>query len=89
MNKKELIWSRMDELIMSDNVSDSERKIFVEAKQKISKGQDSEAVAGKLKIQLSLLSLKKQLSPDVVPFFTELSRVYLGYGRRDNISIIS
>lgn len=59
MDKKELIWSRMDELIMSDNVSDSERKIFVEAKQKISKGQDSEAVAGKLKIQLSLLSLKK------------------------------
>ena len=61
MNKKELIWSRMDELIMSDNVSDSERKIFVEAKQKITKGQDSEAVAGKLKTQLSLLSLKKQL----------------------------
>lgn len=85
MNKKETLWSQMDELITSDKITDQERKIFLDAKTKLNQNINDEAVAAQLKSQLSILAMKKLLSSSIVPFFTELSRLYLGYGRRGNV----
>lgn len=77
----------MDDLIVSDTISDNEKEILSAAKSELNKHRNDEAVAAKLKSQLSLLAMKKKLSASVVPFFTELSQLYLGYGRRGNISL--
>lgn len=87
MNKKEVLWKKMDDLIAIPNISNTEKDLFIQAKTDLKNGKTDEFVASGLKSKLSLLSMKKQLSPDVVPFFTELSRLYLGYGSRDNITL--
>jgi len=84
---KDQLWEEMNNLISSSEISEKERNLFVTAKTELDKGTDDQRVASTLKGGLSFLSLKHQLSDSSVPFFTELSRLYLGYGRRDNITI--
>lgn len=87
MNKRASLWSQMDELIKSEELSAEEKEILSDAKAQLNNNVDDEKVAAQLKSRLSFLSIKGSLSATVVPFFTELSRLYLGYGRRGNISI--
>ncbi|KRL36422.1 bacteriocin immunity protein [Liquorilactobacillus uvarum] len=85
MRKQALIWEKMDELISDTNLTDAERKLFIEARHSLDEGKYDQAVAARLKNQLSLLSFNASLSAKTLPFFTELSQLYLGYGRKDNI----
>ncbi|WP_311406815.1 bacteriocin immunity protein [Liquorilactobacillus uvarum] len=85
MKKQALIWEKMDELISDTNLTDAERKLFIEARNSLDEGKYDQAVAAHLKNQLSLLSFNASLSAKTLSFFTELSQLYLGYGRKDNI----
>jgi len=85
--KKKALWSKMDELIVSDEITDKESEILLAAKVKLNKNIDDEVVAAQLKSRLQVLSMRRLMSSSVVPFFTELTRLYLGFGRRDNIVI--
>lgn len=85
-DKKKVFWNQMDELIGDVNASQNERKVFLNAKKELDNGKNDQAVAEELKSKLSFLALKNELSPKSISFFSELSRLYLGYGRRDMIN---
>ncbi|WP_082231085.1 bacteriocin immunity protein [Schleiferilactobacillus harbinensis] len=87
MSKKSQLWAAMDQLIADQGLSAAEHQVLLMAHNELSSGKYDEAVVAQLKSQLSQISFKTRLSPKIVPFFTELSRLYLGYGRRDNISL--
>ncbi|KRM96016.1 hypothetical protein FC19_GL001082 [Liquorilactobacillus aquaticus DSM 21051] len=86
MKNRILIWEELDELISDNSLKNAERELFINARNNLNKGKNEQFVAAHLKSQLSFLSFKTPLSAKAVSFFTELSQVYLGYGRRDNIS---
>ncbi|MCC7666658.1 bacteriocin immunity protein [Liquorilactobacillus satsumensis] len=86
MKKQDLLWEKMNKLIENSNIPESERVLFVKAREELDKGTIDQTVAAHLKSKLSFLSFKKPLSKETVAFFKELSRLYLGFGRRDNIS---
>ncbi|KRN53653.1 hypothetical protein IV84_GL001866 [Pediococcus damnosus] len=86
MKKKVAIWSEMDNLIKDSGTPERERELFLRARKELDQGKNEQAVAAQLKSGLSFLSFKEKLSPKTVSFFTEISRLYLGYGRRDMIN---
>ncbi|AVK61837.1 bacteriocin immunity protein [Lactobacillus sp. CBA3605] len=82
MKKKIDILNTLDVLIKDPTISKVERQLLSDAKLALAKGIYDEKVAATLKSQLSKLALAKNLTPVLVPFFTELSRQYLGTGKR-------
>ncbi|MEX0379829.1 hypothetical protein AB3K25_09755 [Leuconostoc sp. MS02] len=86
-NKKQQLWDNMSTLIKDDTLSQMETDILVIADKALRGGIDDRRIARNLKHELSFLSFNQPLSKNMVPFFSELSRLYLDYGRRDNISI--
>jgi len=86
MTAKKKLWKYANELVRSHDLSDDEKSLLNKAIKDLNNGEDDQRVAAHLKSSLSQLSFKSELSKNMVPFFSELSRLYLGYGRRDNIS---
>ena len=81
------VLTTLNQLINDHTVSTAERTLLLTAYEGLAKHQPAERVAAELKSGLAVLALQRQLTPTVGPFFTELSREYLGFGRRGNINL--
>lgn len=82
------VLTTLDQLIQDQTISDAERNLLLTAHAHLAKRQPAERVAAELKAGLSILALNRQLTPTIGPFFTELSREYLGFGRRGNVNLL-
>lgn len=91
MNSKKIqFWQMVNEVATDSNsdISRQEREILAHANQNMENGIDDIKVAEDLKYKLSEQFLTQgSLSARLVPIQSELLRLYLGYGRRDNISL--
>lgn len=85
--KRPTCLNQVAELSQRPEISPIERQFLVAAQTALDHGQYDELVAKQLKQQLSVLAIKRQLTPAMTTFFVELSRQYLGYGQRGMISL--
>ncbi|ADG40241.1 MULTISPECIES: hypothetical protein [Leuconostoc] len=88
--KKTQFWQMVNEIATdsSSDISRQEREILAHANQNMEHGIDDIKVAEDLKYKLSEQFITQgRLSATLVPIQSELLRLYLGYGRRDNISL--
>ncbi|MBS4750167.1 bacteriocin immunity protein [Granulicatella sp. zg-ZJ] len=76
-------------LVLDYLISDKERELLLEAKNKIENNMYERKVVEDLKTQLGILALKRELSRDVSVFFSEISRKTpghkLGYSFYDSL----
>jgi len=88
--KKTQFWQMVNEIATdsSSDISRQEHEILAHANQSMKDGIDDIKIAEDLKYKLSEQFLTQgSLSARLVPIQSELLRLYLGYGRRDNISL--
>lgn len=86
-SQKQQLWDNMSVLVTDVTLSEMEKEILGIADKALRGGLDEEMIAIDLKHELSFLSSNQPLSKNMGPFLTELSRLYLDYDRRDNMSI--
>lgn len=91
MNRKRTqFWQMVNEVAtdLNSDISGQERDILMHANQNMKAGVDDIKVGEDLKYKLSEQFISQgRLSATLVPIQSELLRLYLGYGRRDNISL--
>lgn len=91
MNSKKIqFWQMVNEVATDSNsdISGKERDMLMHANQNMEAGIDDIKVAEDLKHKLSEQFITQgKLSATLVPIQSELLILYLGYGRRDNISL--
>ncbi len=86
-SQKQQLWDNMSVLVTDVTLSEMEKEILGIADKALRGGLDEEMIAIDLKHELSFLSSNQPFSKNMGPFLTELSRLYLDYDRRDNMSI--
>lgn len=86
-SQKQQLWDNMSVLVTDVTLSEMEKEILGIADKALRGGLDEEMIAIDLKHELSFLSSNQPLSKNMRLFLTELSRLYLDYDRRDNMSI--
>ena len=63
-------------LILDSDISDGERKLFIEAKEQLENNRDFLQVVSELKNNLSLIALQFRLSKNSLNFYSELQKQF-------------
>lgn len=77
ISEKEII-NKITKILNNNHISEFEKNIFIKYLQKINKKEYINKVIEDLKLELCIPAIKKQLSKEVVEFYTEISRLTPG-----------
>lgn len=88
MNEKKVaLWDSMRAMSTDITIPDEERILYLNAQASLDNGELDEKIAKNLKRDLSRIAMEAKLSASGVQFLSQLSDLYMGYGRRDNLSL--
>ncbi|AEV94658.1 hypothetical protein [Pediococcus claussenii] len=88
MNEKKVtLWDSMRAMSTDITIPDKERILYLNAQASLDNGELDERIAKSLKRNLSRIAMEAKLSASGVQFLSQLSDLYMGYGRRDNLSL--
>ncbi|MDR2833227.1 MAG: bacteriocin immunity protein [Streptococcaceae bacterium] len=76
-------YEKVANLILDQTISTTEREIFLKVKNNLGENMELKKVVELLKMQLSPLAIRMELSNHVILFYQELSSQFLDRGGRD------
>jgi hypothetical protein len=82
MNTEKELIAQIDTLLNSNALTTAEKPLLQTAHADLAKKAVDTRVAQQLKVALAPLARQQKLSPQMVAFFTWLSKNYMGFGQR-------
>ena len=82
MNTEKAFSAQIDTLLNNSALTTAEKSLLQTAHTDLAKKAVDARVAQQLKVELAPLARQQKLSPQMVAFFTWLSKNYMGFGQR-------